>query len=567
MADEAKKPDTAKVLEQFRKEKTSAMKARQVRIDNWSQNEKLYNGQPTMTLLTRSNLHVPKVFEGVQTMSAKIGQLPEVEFDTKPEGDENASDLMKANWQYDVARSDLDKLWQYSKTENGIYGQAIYKLIPSNEGNKFELVDTMAFLVSPIAKTIKDTLYCGQQFIYKTLDQIEENAAEFGYDEDEIKKMKEAKPEADLANANSQERSIRDLRLSYMGYANVTDLGSKMVELTEWYTFIKKEKYVLTVANDTYLLRCTPIKEVGLPRWPYVSWASYPRGVAFWTPSVADILRDPNLAMNVSINQLIDNNTYRNFGMKYVSSSSGLKQASITPRPLGLIVVNTGEKGINDVVKEMEVPAITEASQTLMTLNGIAETAVGLSGTPMGQGQKKASVTQASAHMALAESKTNLIKQNAVEAIEELAQLYADTLTMNLTKPRSIKVYGNKPTTIDGVTKSNFKDVEFIAKATSPDTNKENKAIKQKARGELYTLFKDDPKVPGQKFLRQSVAKEFEYTPTEIDKLFTAEEPVPGQQPAAQLGPDGQPIPTNPENPQLSQTGAAAQANVPPAIR
>ena len=575
MADTPKKED---VLSQFRKEKTSAMKARQVRINNWSQNEQLYNGQPTATFLTRSNLHIPKVFESVQTMSSKMGNLPEVEFEVKPEGDENSADIMKANWEYDAARSNLSKLWQFSKTEAGIYGQAIFKVIPGNDGNKIALIDTMAFLINPTAKVCRDALYCGEQFIYKTLDQIEKDAEKFEYDKEEIQKLKEKKVDTETAPSNSQEKSIRDLRLAYLGYANVGDLGAKMVELTEWYTMIDGDPYCLTIANDSYVLRIVRSKELGLPRHnPYVSYATYPRGVAFWTPSVADVERDPNLAMDVAINQLIDNNTYRNFGMVFVSSTSGLKQSSIVPRPLGIITVNTGADGkIGDQVLPYTPPEINQAAQTISILSGIADASVGLTGSPMGsQGQKKQSATAQAAQAAMAEMKTNLIKQNAVECVEELGQLYADTLKMNLTKPRDVKVYGFKPITLTNVTKANFKDVEFIAHAQAPETSQDNKAIKQKAKIELYQLFKDDPKIPGQTFLRKNVAKEFNLDPEDIDKLFTADDTqgVPQPPAAAPAAPAAAPAPAAPapasaipaQNP--SPMPAQAQSVVPPAIR
>lgn len=568
-----------KYLKKFLEEKTSAIKARQIRINNWLENEKLYNGVPTTTLLTRSNLHVPKVFEAIQTTSSKLGQMPEVEFDTKPEGDENSIEIMKALWDHDIARSDGDTIAQNSKIEAGLYGRAVYKLIPSNEGAKIELIDTMSFLINPTAKSTKDALYCGQQFIYKTIEQLEEDADEFEYDKDEILKLKAYKEASETSANYSQEKSLKDLRLTYLGYANTSQLGAKMAEINEWYTVIKRQWHVMTVANDRHILRCVPVSEVGLEKHPYVSWATFPRGVVFWTPGVADIVRDPNLAMDVSINQMIDNNTYRNFGMMFVSSSSGLKQSSIVPRPLGVTSVNVGlDKNVKDSVWQFTPPEISSANATLQTISQIAENAVGLSSTPIGH-KGKMTVTQQAQQSGIMESKTNLLRQNYIKAWQELAQMYADVISKNLTKPRKVKVYGYKPVTIEGVTKKNFTDVEFIAKATSAENSQENKAIKQKAASNIYELFKDDPKIPGQLFLRERTAKAFDMEATDIDKLFTADK-NPGQ-PDTPLQPtqNGQaqnpqqpqaPVqtpPANPEQPQLSANGQATAAQVPAAIR
>ena len=558
-----------KYLKKFREEKSSAIKARQVRIQNWIENEKIYNGVPTATLLTRSNLHIPKVFEAVQTTSSKIGELPDVDFDTKPEGDENSLEIMKALWHEDMAECGMADIYSDSKIEAGIYGRAVYKFIPSNSGGSVELVDTMAYLIAPTARKTKNAIYQGQQFIYKTMEELEMDAEEFGYDEDELKKLKDNQILSETESNFSQEKSLKDLRLSYLGYANVQQLGAKMCEITEWYTKIDKKDHVMTVANDVYLLRCVPIKDIGLTRAPFVSWAIFPRGVAFWTPGTADIERDPNLAMDVTINQLIDNNTYRNFGMMFVSSSSGLKQSSISPRPLGVTPISV-ELGSNvkDSVWQFTPPEIGSATSTLQTLNSIADNAVGLSASPIGH-KGKMSVTQQSAMAGLMESRNNLMKKNAIRAIEELAQMYAESIIAGLTEPRKVKIYGYKPVTLEGVTKKNFKDVELIAKATSIESSQENKAIKQKAMANLFEAFKDDPKVPGQIYLRERMAKEFDIEPTGIDKLFTEEKTKTEQ--ATQAPQDVQqqapPIPTNPENPQLSANAQATAAVVPNAIR
>ena len=74
-----------KKLQQYLAEKLYAVKVRQVKINNWIKNEEQYNGVTQKTLLTRSNLHVPVVFEGVQNMSSKLGSIPEPKYDTIPE--------------------------------------------------------------------------------------------------------------------------------------------------------------------------------------------------------------------------------------------------------------------------------------------------------------------------------------------------------------------------------------------------------------------------------------------------------------------------------------------------
>lgn len=556
-------------LDQYMKEKTAAMKQRQRFATSWIKNEQLYNGTPTTTLITRSNLHVPKVFEAVSTASARMGRMPELQFDTKPEKDENASTIMKHNWLYDARRSRLDEIFRLSKVECGLYSRAIIQMIPGNDGNRFELVDTLSFLISPIANTIRTARNLGKQFIYKTMTEIEMEADDMEYDKGEIKIMKDEKVANDktVRNSNNEDQSLRNLRLAYLGLQDTQNLGIDVVELTEWYTWIGNEQVVMTVADDKYILRIITLKEARLPRWPFSSYALYPRGVAFWVPSVADIHRDPNLATDVTVNQMIDNNTYRNFGMLFVDSSSGLKQSSITPRPLGVTPVNTAGGKIRDKVWQFIPPEITQSINTAQFINGIADNASGLSSIPAGS-RGKSSVTEIATNNAIVEEKNNDFKENINIMFEDLGQLYADTLKMNLTTPRNVKIYDREEITLEGVTKENFKDVEFIVVAETAENAVEAKALQQKAAESLFMQLKNDPLVPNQPYLRENLMKKYGLNEEQIGKLMKKPESDATQM-VNQTDPNAIPvananIPTgnvaNPVGAELSKTGSLAQS-------
>lgn len=559
-----------KALDQYTREKAAAMKQRNRFATGWVNNEQLYNGETTKTLLARSNLHVPKLFEAVNTGSSRMGRMPEIEFETKSNDDENAHEIMKYLFEYDARRSRLSEIFKLSKIECGLYSRGIIKLIPGNDGNRFELVDTLSFLISPIANSISTARNCGQQFIYKTIDEIEEEAEKMGYDEKVIKQIKRDKaPSSRIPQkSNNEDQSLRNLRLAYLGLSDTSEIGIDVMEITEWYTYLNNKKVLMTVADDKYILRIKPLKELGLPRFPYASYATYPRGIAFWVPSIADIHRDPNLATDVIVNQSIDNNTYRNFAMMFVDSASGLKQGSINPRPLGVTPVTTGGRKVRDVVWQYTPPDIGQSMSVMQVVNGIADNASGLSNIPPTR-KGKSSVTEIATNNAIIEEKSNDFKMNINICFEELAQLYADTIKENLTIPRKVKIYGRENFTLEGVTKENFKGVEFIARAESADTANETKALRQKAAMELFRDLKDDKLVPNQKYLRENLMKKFGLTEDQIGKLFeTPEQPSP-EAPQAPTGeamlegaagiPTGNPM--NPAGAQLSETQSLAQSN------
>lgn len=565
------------IIQQYVQEKWYAIRVRQVKINNWIKDEEAYNGVTTKTLLTRSNLHLPVVFEGVQNASSKLGSAPEVSYDTIPEGDENAQDIMQHIVQEDLKDSNWRSIYAQSKVEAGIYSKSIFKVIPGNDRNRVELVDTMAYLISPIAKNTKDALYQGQQFIYKTIQQLDDEAEKMEYDTEEIAKLKADRIPSDTQTDSSTEASMKNIRLANMGLSNVTEYGSKVAELTEWITYIADDDgnavlHHLTVANDRFLLRCKKSSELGLDRPNYIAWGQYARGISFWgAPSVADIYRDPNLAIDVNINQGIDNNTYRNFGQIMVASSSGLKQNSIVPRPLGITSVTVApNETIQSKVYQLPVPEIRGSFDMIQTIKSFADSAAGLAPAQL---KGKLSVTMQAKLNADVEAKIDDMRENATMACEELYQMMADLTKKNLTSPRKVKIFGYKTLTIEDVTKKNFEDVDFIAHALPAEDSEQNKAIKQKAKLELYTLFKDDPMIPGQIAMRRSVAKTFDIEPTEIESWFTEEEKNPSAETApasapaaAPAAPGDQPAPTA-ATPLLSATASAAQAQVPNTIK
>ena len=571
-------PNKRNIIKQYQTEKDYAIKVRQVKINNWLKNEELYNGVTKRTLLTRSNLHLPIVFEGVQNASAKLGQTPDFDFDTIPEGNENAADIMKHVVKEDLDSSNFDMIWEDSKIECGIYGETVYQVIPGNDKQTVELVDTLAYLRSPIAKNSKHALYQGRQFIYKTFEQLEKEAKDRKYDMEELMYLKTNKIFNETEQSNNSEASAKNLRLANMGLSNTTQFGSKVAELTHWETYIDGVLTILTVANDLYLLRAEPASDYGLDRPSFVYWGIFTRGIAMLAPSIADVYRDPNLAIDTITNQNIDNNTYRNFGEIFVSSSSGIKQSSIIPRPNGVTVIQTSpQEKIGDKVWVKEIPEITQGQSMSANIKGYADSASGLSpNLPTGQ-KGKLTVTQQAQLNAQLEAKIVVMKRKATLAFQELTQLMADITAKKLTKPRQVKIFGYKDLTLEGVTKANFEGVELVSKASASEDSQQNKAIKQKGKLDLFQLFKDDPKVPGQLAMRRSIAKTFDISPDEIEDWFTNEPQQPEQtannnpmSPAptvkSTIPGNGNPSSTVDASPLLSATQKGAQPNVPKTI-
>jgi hypothetical protein len=204
----------------------------------------------------------------------------------------------------------------------------------------------------------------------------------------------------------------------------------------------------------------------------------------------------------------------------------------------------------------------------MQSIKGFADSASGMSPN-ISPSKGKLSVTQQSKLNAEIEAKVIIMKRNATICCQEMYQFMADVTAERLTKPRKVKIFGYKNITLEDVTKKNFADVKLVAKAIPSEDVVQNKAIKQKAAMEIYTVFKDDPKIPGQLALRRGVAKTFDIDPDQLEAIFTQEEqPKPAEQVPPTTDNSVPEVPKAPTDASalLSATQKGAQVNVPKSL-
>lgn len=518
---------------QYLNEKDIGTRFRQQRATNWVVNEETYMGQTSKTNMTRANYQLPHVFDTVHSVGAQLGAGADISYETTNDTDENAPEIMKSLWNDDAQKYNLAGEVDVSKVEAGIYGRGIFKLVPRKDGAHYEAVDTLSFYISPAAKRPYQAQFCGQEFIDKSIGQLEAEADEMGYDKSYLEQIKMGATTNPVGQgSNTQEESFRKLRMQILGLNTAEFDKEATIGITEHYTWYKGKQVQMIVAQDMFPLRVIEISELGLRRNPFYSYAIFPRNITFWTTSPADIARDANLAMSTALNQQIDNSTYKNFASMFVKSGSGLKQNSINPRPFGVTpVVVPGNERIQDSVMMMVPPDIEESAIIMQSIKQYSDSAAGVGTPTIPKGQLTA--TQYASVVAKAAQKNDPMRRDFLRCMQEMADEYAWYVSRHLVIPRDVKIYTGTPLTLKSVTTDNFrytdefgdeKFTEFIATAVPEETEDENRAIRQAAAIQMYTLFKDDPMLPGQKYLRERVLKEFEISPAEMDKLFSPEQ-------------------------------------------
>ena len=226
------------------------------------------------------------------------------------------------------------------------------------------------------------------------------------------------------ANENRQMLIEKNEKMADMGLSDVDDpaLGETIVELTQYFIYDTKgnedEQLYFKVEADNYrLLLSEPLEQsIGVTKdnfwrnhFPYNTWADDVERQDFWSDGIADIVRTPNKVLNSWISQLVENRTLRNFGMHYYNSSiEGFSPQTFNPIPWGWYPIPIGQGGrIDDVIKKVEIPELSESLDEMQYIVGMIEKATGATATQQGV-QSEKQVTLGEVQLALGEAKERI---------------------------------------------------------------------------------------------------------------------------------------------------------------
>jgi hypothetical protein len=189
----------------------------------------------------------------------------------------------------------------------------------------------------------------------------------------------------------------KNKRMRDMGVPDIDNpvLGETYIELNEHYVMLwdeEQKKFVLhlvTVADNEILLR-KPLKEIlGIDFYPLISWATDVERTDIWSDGEGDIVRTPNKILNAWLSQLVENRTLRNFGMNYYNSSlEGFVPQTFEPVPWGWYPIPAGEKPIEQVVKRVEIPDLSESLDEMVWLIQLVERATAATASQKGTSEK-----------------------------------------------------------------------------------------------------------------------------------------------------------------------------------
>lgn len=510
------------LLAQAVAEYNHALDYRQRRHAAWQKVDDLYFGKKKQSLVTRANVHIPKMQGTIETFLSKVDDAPFLQFDPMEEGDKKAANFNNTLLNYDRSEGDWDLIDLSGKKEAALYGRTIFKKYSTNEDgftDYMDSVDVYDFLIDPMAgglKPFEKARYCGQDNIIKTISELQDNI----YDKNAVNRLKTYIKNDRGADSQNDPKAARRASL---GLSDAVLVSGESCKLTEWYTLFGGVWYYLFMDMRSGISVRTeklseifpfPVKYI----LPFGSWAPFPRASEFWTPGVGELIAEPNVIQDIIVSQMLDNNTFRNYGMKAYDSNKVINPAQLTPRPMGKIAVDGNPK---DVVMDIQFPTLDNASQLYTLIDNIFDRETGITANAKGApNSKRMSATEFAGLLDNVADRFLTANKTYKHTLKRLMMLYYFGLQQNMTSARAVRILGADGYEYRKVKAEDLKMSKFDTLISSGLEDEQNKNIQRDRFRDFVTAYKDDPTV-NQTFLKEKDALNMGFSQDEVRRFLS----------------------------------------------
>lgn len=385
------------IIQNYITEKEVSLNFQRRRHSQWNENYTLYrNFTETNRLTQRQAVNIPIMKESIKTLLSKIDDVPDINFESL-DNNQDKEYVLQEMWNDDFNRLGMENLDIIDKKNVLLYGRSFKKLNFIKKQFDAEVLDIYDVLIDPktLPLDLETARYLIQQNILKPLNEILENDK---YDKEGKQELKTylLTTEGLIASSEDKERlKEKAERLKVIGSEDETTIekllsgADTIITLDEYYPLLwnkeikQFERYVIIVALEKVILYKKTLKEtLGINFLPFVSWADDVEVNDFWSDGVGDIIRTPNKILNIWLSQLLENRTYRNFGMYWFNSSiPQFNPQTFEPKPFGMYPVPGNP---NEIIQPIQIPALTETINEMTYITQMIERSTGASAIEKG---------------------------------------------------------------------------------------------------------------------------------------------------------------------------------------
>lgn len=423
------------------------------RHEQWTENYQLYRDKVIVNRLTqRQSINAPLIKGIVKMVHANTDEFPDIEFEDYG-NDKDREIVINESWKDFVSKNKSEIKDFVDKKQDFLYGKTWEKFNIVNGRIVTEIKEPFDILIDrysdPADAETADHL--SEHGIFRTLDQL---AANPSFDQAAVRRLKifyGTKSGLIKAEEATKLMQAKNERLETLGVPDVQNpaLGQTVVELKIHYQKVydladMADHWHVIIMADSEILSAAPLKKLlGIDELPFVTWSDDPERLDQYPDGVADVARTTNKLINSMISSLAENRILRNFGMNYYNSNlEGFVPQTFEPVPFGWYPIPAGDRKIDEVVKKVDIPDLSEALDEIEYVKKLVETAVAANATVQGNvEQRKVTLGEVEMAVAAAKERISSIAKFYMIAQKEKGDKWARIMNANSDKLAAVKLY------------------------------------------------------------------------------------------------------------------------------
>lgn len=420
-------------LEMLRNNRASGVDYRKRRMQDCTTTYDLYRDKVKTNRLTqRQSVHVPLMKYQIRTLIKDVDDMPVLYFENL-DNDKEAEMVLNEYWQKVVTDNNMELQDIVDKRQVLLFGRSYDQWQIIDGKVVWTVQDFFDILVSRYVDpfNIDSSRFLIHLNIFEPLAVIAQNT---DYDSKVVKELiKWHGTTEGIAKAAENEETFHDKMQKMADIGDTTALdpvtGETYVEINLHFVYRDKEEsdeidedtgkkivldeqiFLYVVADNNFILRKIALEKlIGQTsdhywrnHFPYESWADDLERQDWFSDGVGDIIRGPNLILDVWYSQMVEARTLRSLGMKFYDSTKNdnWKPQVWQPKAFGFYGVPGNP---NELIQDIPIPDLSESIDEMQFVMGISDRASGATSTQQGV-QTKSQITLGEVELALGEAK------------------------------------------------------------------------------------------------------------------------------------------------------------------
>ena len=429
-----------KILEQSKNELDFAHKYKKSRLDDWDKNEFMVRNKKNRQVDTdtRTNIVLGETHKDLDTFLSKINNNLQFTYEPGELGDKMKVKHFNAIKDKYSKVDGWDMLDLLGKRESAIYGRVVYLAYGEQKDKEFkfnqQIISMKHFFIDPDAggRDTEKAQYMGWYGLKMSKQQIESNPSF-------IKSQVESLYKGNPTTSGTQTKEVKLTSYDYFPQELKND---NYYYFYRWITTYEDKRYFLIFDTKGICIQCELWEDIqDSNMFPIWTWACYPEEFEFFSLGPIDLVREPEMAKNKTINQLMDNAEQINNPQKGVNIDKIQNLAEVKYNKKNTNILVTGDTNVNDAVQILTQPPITTGIDVYEKLDQIVQAASGITDAIQGvSSEKTLGIYQG--NIAQANSRFALLQRSYDGGVYRLALLFREAVKQHFTRSMSIRVEG-----------------------------------------------------------------------------------------------------------------------------